>query len=120
MTTQCFRLQSGARSATCDISALSDDTLYGPGVIAGKVRILYDGQTPTSDGTIVTANFYTNNMQFSLVDFEGESEEHCAYAEMLADLYAIEINRRLERRSAPHVIATQADVEQAADACWAV
>jgi hypothetical protein len=121
MTTQCFRIKSGARSATCDISGLSDDTLYGLGVIAGPVRILFDGDTLDSDGVIVTANYFDDDIQQSLVDFEGPSEDHCGYAEDFAEEYAIEISRRLVRReNGPHIIATQQDVERAADACWAV
>jgi len=113
---QCFRIQSGARSATCDISALNDDTLYGPGVIAGKVRFLYD------DGAIVVANFLCENRFRSavLTDFEGADEEACEYAESFAEEYSIEISRRLDfRQNVPHVIATQDDVERATARCWA-
>lgn len=113
---QCFRLMSGSRSATCDISQLSDDTLHGPGFVAGKVCILYDGPSDFG-GTIVTANFLHDTHFHSTVleDFEGESEDHCEYAALFAEEYAIEIARRLERSQAPHVIATQADVERYGD-----
>ena len=116
MTTQCFRIQSGARSATCDISVLNDDTLYGPGIVAGKVRFLYD------DGAIVTANLLCEKRFHStmLTEFEGADEETCEYAELLSDEYAIEIGRRLDfGRDVPHVIMTQEDVEREAARCWA-
>lgn len=112
---QCFRYGS-MRQATVDLSALSDDTLHGPGVIAGKVRILY----PDS-GAIVTANYFDDDFQQSLVDFEGDDEKACEFAEACAGELEKEIAAHLDSGDdAPHVIATWQDVEDAANSCWAV
>lgn len=108
--TQCFRLQSGLRAATCDISALN----YSRDVVIGQVRFLYD------DGPIVEAHFFHDSWGAKLTDFEGRSEDHCEYAEDFAEEYAIEIGRHLDfRLDVPHVIATQQDVEREAARCWA-
>ena len=113
--TQCFRYGS-SRAATIDISELSDDTLHGPGVIAGKVRILY----PDS-GAIVTANYFDDDFQQSLVDFEGDDKQACEYAESCAGELEKEIAAHLDSCDrTPHVIATWQDVEDEADRCWAV
>ena len=112
MITRCFRLMSGARSATADLSGLDVSTLFGASMVVGQVRILFD------DGALVTAN-WVDDVFPALVDFEGEEESFVEYAEMMAEDYAVEIARRLERPEAPHVIATQNDVEHAADLCWA-
>lgn len=106
-----LRLESGTLAASVDL----DDLDYVDGVLVGKVIFVFD------DAPYVTAHYFDDDFQQSLVDFEGEDEALCKYCEAHSDAFAKEIERLLtDQRNYADVIATQADVKREADRCWAV